>query len=66
MGRACSPDGGEERCLKGFWGNLRERNHWRDTSVDWRIILRWIFRKWDMGLWTELDWLRIETCGGHL
>jgi hypothetical protein len=25
------------------------------------IILRWIFRKWDVGLWTGLGWLRIET-----
>jgi hypothetical protein len=31
---------------------------------DGRIILRWIFRKWDVGVWTGLDWLRIETGGG--
>ena len=24
-----------------------------------RIILRWIFRKWDGGVWTILGWLRI-------
>jgi hypothetical protein len=24
-----------------------------------------IFRKWDVGVWTELGWLRIEICGGH-
>jgi len=24
-------------------GNLRER----DPGIDWRIILRWIFRNWD-------------------
>jgi hypothetical protein len=28
-----------------------------------RIILRQIFRRWDVGLWTGLSWLRIETCG---
>jgi hypothetical protein len=35
-------------------------------GVDWRIILRRIFRKWDVGVWTTLSWLRIETGGGHL
>jgi hypothetical protein len=30
------------------------------------IILRWIFRKWDVGVWTGLSWLRIGTGGGHL
>jgi hypothetical protein len=32
-----------------WWGNLRERDHWGDPGVDARIILRWIFRKWDAG-----------------
>jgi hypothetical protein len=25
-------------------------DHWDDPGVDGRIILRWIFRKWDGGL----------------
>jgi hypothetical protein len=29
-------------------------------------ILGWIFRKWDVGVWTGLSWLRIGTGGGHL
>ena len=34
--------------LHFFWlGNLRERDHWGDPDVDGRIILRWIFRKWE-------------------
>jgi hypothetical protein len=35
-----------------------------DPGVDGRIILRLIFRKWDMGLWTESSWLNIGigTC----
>jgi hypothetical protein len=37
-----------------------------DPGVDGRIILRWIFRKWDVGVWTGLSWLRIETAGGQL
>ena len=27
---------------------------------------RWIFKKWDVGVWTGSSWLRIETGGGHL
>jgi hypothetical protein len=34
------------------WGNLKERNQLKDPGVDGRIILRWIFRKWDVGAWT--------------
>jgi hypothetical protein len=34
-----------------FWrGNVRERDHLEDPGVDGRIILRWIFRKWDGGM----------------
>jgi hypothetical protein len=40
---------GEYRILIG---NLRGRDHWGDPGVEGRIILRWIFRKWDVGLWT--------------
>jgi hypothetical protein len=43
-----------------------ERDHWGDQDVDERIILRWIFRIWDVGVWTALIWLRIGTGGGRL
>ena len=53
MGGACSVYGGGKRCVQGFWwGNLREGDHWRDPGVDRRIILGWIFGKWDVGVWT--------------
>jgi hypothetical protein len=32
-----------------WWGNLRERDYSEDQDVDGRIILRWIFRKKDVG-----------------
>jgi len=32
----------------------------------WEDILRWIFRKWDVGVWTGSSWLGIGTGGGHL
>jgi hypothetical protein len=55
-----------EACTGFLWGNLRERDHWGDPDVDGRIILRWICRKWDVGLWAGLSWLMIGTVGGHL
>jgi hypothetical protein len=55
-----------EACTRFWWENLRERDHWVDPGVDGRIILRWIFRKWNVGVWTGLGWLRIKTGGGLL
>jgi len=49
-----------------WWRNLRERDHLEDPGIDERIILRWIFSKWDVGAWTGSIWLRIRTGGGHL
>jgi hypothetical protein len=58
----------EERDVyAGFWwGNLRERDHVEDPSLDGKIILRCIVRKWDVGAWTGPIWLRIEKRGGHV
>jgi len=55
-----------EACTGFWWGNLKERDHWRDPGVDGKIIIRWIFRKWDVSLWTGLSWLKIGIVGGHL
>jgi len=58
---------GRVEAYTGFgWGNLRERDHLEDSGLDERIILRWIFRNWDEGIWTGSSWLRIGTDGGHL
>jgi hypothetical protein len=32
-----------------WWGDLRESDHLGDAGVDGRIILRWLFGKWDGG-----------------
>ena len=45
---------------------IKPYNFYPYITYDGRIILRWIFRKWDVGFWTELSWLRIGTVGGHL
>ena len=65
-GGACSTYG-EGRVYTGFWwGKLMERDHLEDPGVDWRIILRWIFRNFDVGVQTGSIWFRIGIGGGHL
>jgi len=32
-----------------WWGNLKDRDYLEDLGLNGRIILRWIFRKWDVG-----------------
>jgi len=40
-----------------WWGNLLHISHLEDLSVDGRIIVRWIFRKWDVG--GGMDWIEL-------
>ena len=50
-----------EVCKRSWWGNLRERDHWGDQDVDWRIL-----RKCEGVVGTGWSWLRIGTVGGRL
>ena len=67
MGRACGTYGGRERCVPGFGGETcRKETTWGDQGVDGRVILRWIFRKWEGVAGTGWSWLRIGKGGGRL
>ena len=49
MGGECSTYEGEQRHIQGiWWGILRESDTLDGKDVDRRIIVRWIFRKWDV------------------
>jgi len=41
------------------------RDHLEELGIDWRILLKWIFKQWDGVAWTGLIWLRTGT-GGRL
>jgi hypothetical protein len=56
----------------GFlWGNVRKRDNLKEQGIDFRIILRWIFRKWDGDMdWIELAqdrdrWRALVKCGNE-
>ena len=51
---------------KGFWWGGEGNKYLEDPSVDGRVILKCIVKKWDGEAWTGLSWLMIGTGGGHL
>jgi hypothetical protein len=57
---------GGEKGVHMVLGNLSERGHWGDPDVDGRIVLRWMFRKFEGVVGTGWSWLRTGTGGGHL
>ena len=51
---------------RGVYRVLVGKPEGKRPGVDGRMILNWIFRKWDVGMWTGSSWLRIGTGGGNL
>jgi hypothetical protein len=49
-------------CYRFWWGDLREGVHLEDQGVDGRIILKWIFKKWDGGM----DWIDMALSQGQV
>ena len=66
MGGACSAYGKKRGVYRVLVGKPegkkppgRPRRRWKDNiKID--------LRKWDVGVWTGSNWLRIGTVGGHL
>jgi hypothetical protein len=58
---------GERRVIYSIlaWKPERKRLLGRHRCK-WVVIIKWIFRKRDVGAWTGSSWLRIGTGGGHL
>jgi hypothetical protein len=54
-----------EVCTGFWWGKPGGKIPLGRHSVDWRITLRWIFRIWDLWVWTRLSWFRVGTGGVH-
>jgi len=64
MGGTCSAETND--VYRVLVGNPEGKDHLGDPGVDGRIMLIWILRKWDVGVWTGSICLRIGTGGGHL
>jgi hypothetical protein len=58
--------GGEERRIQGLVGKPEGKRPLGRRKRRWEIIIRWIFRKWDVGVWSGSIWLRIGTGGAYL
>ena len=48
--------GGRGGVCRVLVGNLRKRDHLEDSGVDGRLILRWVFKKWDG---RGMDWIEL-------
>jgi hypothetical protein len=67
MGGGCSTYGKKRDVYRVLVRKPEEKSPFGRFRRRWgRIILKWIFRKWDVGTWTVSSWLRIGNRGDHL
>jgi hypothetical protein len=67
MGGACSGYLEGERCIQfSLWGDLRKREHLGNPGEVGRILLRWIFRVWNVGHGLDLTGSRKRQVAEHL
>jgi hypothetical protein len=66
MGMACRAYGEWRGVYRVLVGKPEGKRPLGIHRLDGRIILRWIFLKWDIRAWTGSIWLRTRTGGGHL
>ena len=52
MGGACSTYGEKKGVYRFLVRTSEGKRPIGEQGVDGKIILRWIFRKWDVGVWT--------------
>jgi hypothetical protein len=57
--------GEKSNAYRVFLGNLEERDHSEDLSIDGKVILEWVLKKYSGRGWLGLVWLRPYTSSGH-
>jgi hypothetical protein len=66
MGGACSANEEGRGVYRVLVGKPEGKRPVGRPRCSWEDNIGRILRKWDVGVWTGLSWLRIETGGGHL
>jgi len=61
-----APMGEERGVYRVLVGKPERKRPLGRPRCRWWIILGWISRRWDVGIWTGLGWSRRETGGGRL
>jgi hypothetical protein len=66
MGGTCSAYGERRGVYRLLVGKPEGKRPLGDPGIDGRIILRWIFRKWYVGVAMGSSWLKIGAGDGQL